>query len=51
MSSYVYAPYPTAIFVSTSVNEKERMKENPLVENAVLPHTETRKLAHLFILN
>ena len=26
-----------------------RMKERPLVENAALPHTETKKLAHPFI--
>ena len=25
------------------------MKDKPLVENAVLPHTETKKLAHPFI--
>ena len=28
-----------------------RMKENPLVENAVLPDTETKKKAHPFIFN
>ena len=28
-----------------------RMKEKPLVENAVLPHTETKKLVHPFIFN
>ena len=28
-----------------------RMKEKPLVENVVLPHTETKKLAHPFIFN
>ena len=28
-----------------------RMKDKPLVENAVLPHTETKKLAHPFIFN
>ena len=26
-----------------------RIKERPLVENAALRHTETKKLAHLFI--
>ena len=32
---------PTAVFVSTSINENQR--EELLVGNAVFPHTETKK--------
>ena len=46
-SSYIHLPHPTAIFVLT------RMKEKPYnaVENAVKPHTLTKKLVRLFIFN
>ena len=40
--------YPTAIFCHLA---STRIKDKPLEENAILPHTETKKPAYLFIFN
>ena len=46
--SYVHVLYPTAIFCHLA---STRIKDKPLEENAILPHTETKKPAYLFIFN
>ena len=45
-SSYVHVPYPTAVFCHQATL---KMKKKPLEENAILPYTETNKLAYPLI--
>ena len=47
-SSYVYVPFPTAIFVSPSIDKNEQEAFRKKIQ---LPHTENSKLAYLLIFN
>ena len=41
--SYVYSPYPIAIYVSPTMDMNEKEEKKSLEVNAVLPVSETKK--------